>query len=117
LDNFISQDDYLSENRGEYAEKYGNLSPWYNTWDLRIAQDFNFNTHGIQLTLDILNLGNLFSSKLGVRQFPTTTQPVGVSVDDGSPTYEFDSSLVNTYTNDFSLLSRWQMQIGLRYKF
>lgn len=116
---YIAQDEYLSENRGSYAERYAILSPWYSNWDLRIAQDFMVSSDNkIQLTLDILNVGNLISNSWGVRQFPTNTQPVGVSFnDEGAPVYSFDPALKNTFTNDFSLLSRWQAQLGLRYSF
>lgn len=114
---FIEQDEYLSANRGSYAGKYAILSPWYSTWDLRLAQDFNTGAGNFELTLDILNVGNLINSDWGVRQLPVNTQPVGVSVADGVPTYSFDSALTSTYVDDFSLLSRWQMQLGLRYSF
>lgn len=122
LESFIQQDEYLSENRGQYAGKYDILRPWYSNWDLRILQDFNIqNTAGrdntIQFSIDILNVGNLISDKWGVRQFPTVSQPIGVSVTDGVPTYSFDTTLQETFTDDFSLLSRWQMQLGLRYIF
>lgn len=117
--NYISQDDYMKDRRGEYAEKYAILSPWYSRWDFRVLQDFKLgNKNTIQVSLDILNIGNLVSSNWGVRQFPTNTQPVGVTVDGaGNPTYSFDSLLTNTFTNDSGLLSRWQMQFGLRYIF
>ncbi|MEL6356638.1 MAG: TonB-dependent receptor, partial [Bacteroidota bacterium] len=110
--NFIEQDEYLRENRGRYAERYAILSPWFSNWDLRIAQDFKVGTdNNVQFTIDILNFGNLLSSEWGVRQFPTNTQPVGVSFNDqGEPVYSFDPELTSTFTNDFSLLSRWQMQ-------
>lgn len=118
---FIDQDEYLSAHRGEYAGKYDILSPWYSRLDFRVLQDYNFTvggeTNSIQLSMDVLNLGNLLNSNWGVRQNPTNTQPVGVSVADGVPTYSFDTALSNTYTNDFSLLSRWQMQFGIRYIF
>ncbi|MGB3799660.1 MAG: TonB-dependent receptor, partial [Lewinella sp.] len=116
---FIEQDEYLSERRGQYAERYAILSPWYSNWDIRIAQDLKLGaTNGLQFTLDILNIGNLINSNWGVRQFPTTTQPIGVSIDeDGLPVYNFDAALQSSFTNDFSLLSRWQMQLGLRYSF
>lgn len=119
LDNYIEQDEYLRENRGQYVEKYGMLSPWYSRWDLRILQDLKINDdHALQFSLDILNVGNLISSEWGVRQFPTNTQPIGVSVDaGGNPTYSFDSNLKKTFTYDAGLLSRWQMQFGLRYIF
>lgn len=121
LNNFIEQDEYLSERRGQFAEKYAILSPWYSRWDMRILQDFNFQagerTNTLQLSLDFLNIGNLISSNWGVRQLPVNTQPIGVSVADGVPTYSFDTSLTSTFANDFSLLSRWQLQLGLRYIF
>lgn len=119
---YIAQDDYLSANRGKYAEKYAALSPWYNHWDIRLAQELKLaNKNTIQFTMDILNAGNLISSKWGVRQFATQTglsQPLAVSVDATSkPTYQFDTAQKTTFFNDFSLLSRWQMQLGLRYSF
>lgn len=122
LKDYIAQDDYLSSNRGEYAGKYDVLSPWYSTWDLRILQDYNFavgdKVNTIQLSIDLLNVGNLISSNWGVRQFPTNSQPIGVSIDDNNnPTYSFDPDLESTFTDDPSLLSRWQLQVGLRYIF
>lgn len=121
LKKFIAQDDYLSENRGSYMEKYGILNQWYSNWDLRILQDFNLGAdqdNTIQLSIDVLNIGNLISDSWGVRTLPVNTQPIGVSVDANNvPTYSFDSSLQNTFANDFGLNSRWQMQFGLRYKF
>ena len=122
LNNFIEQDDYLSERRGEDAEKYSILSPWFSRWDVRILQDFNLKvgekTNTIQFSVDILNFGNLLSSDFGVRQFPTNTQPIGVFINDnGDPVYSFDTNLTDTFTDDFSLLSRWQLQLGLRYIF
>ena len=119
---YIAQDEYLNGRRGQYAEKYAILSPWYSQWDVRILQDFNFavkeRTNTIQLSFDVLNFGNVLSSNWGVRQNPVNKQPIGVSVDaTGIPTYSFDAALTTTYTDDFSLLSRWQMQLGLRYIF
>lgn len=118
LEQYINQDEYLSGRRGQYAEKYALMNPWYSRFDFRILQDYKFsNGHSIQFSIDILNAGNFISSEWGVRQFPTNTQPIGVSVSGGVPTYSFDPNLVSTFTNDASLLSRWQMQFGLRYSF
>lgn len=120
---YIAQDEYLSGRRGDYAEKYSSLAPWFSTWDIRILQDFNFKvgerTNTFQLSFDILNVGNLISGgNWGVRKFPTTTQPIGVTFDGvNEPVYSFDPSLTKTFTDDFSLLSRWQLQIGGRYIF
>ena len=117
---FINQDDYLSDNRGAYAERYAALAPWFSQWDVRVTQDFGLaNGTGFQLTFDILNFGNLLNSDWGVRELPTTTQPVGVSVDPGTlePTYSFSTDIRNSFTANPSLLSRWQGRVGLRYSF
>jgi hypothetical protein len=118
---YIAQDEYLKDLRGKYTEKYAALSPLYSRFDIRFAQQFALpKKNGIEFTLDILNAGNLINSAWGVRQFASQTglnQPVAVSVANGVPTYSFDVSQKQTFSNDFSLLSRWNMQIGLRYTF
>jgi len=123
FESYIRQDDYLSDNRGSYAERYGALAPWRGRWDLKILQDFNFNvaegkTNTVQLSLDVLNVGNLLSSDWGLTQQPNNVQPIGVSVDGtNTPTYTFDPDLQETYGYDSSLLNRWQAQFGVRYIF
>lgn len=120
---FIAQDDYLSKRRGKYADKYSILSPWNSTWDLRILQDYILNENNkIQFSIDILNVGNLISSKWGVKEIPTNRQPIGVSVTEETngnltPTYTFDTSVTSTFTDAINLQSRWRMQFGLRYIF
>jgi len=120
LEAYIQQDDYMSENRGEIAGKYDILSPWRGRWDLKLTQDLNLNgTKKIQLSINMLNIGNMFNSEWGVVQLPVSTQPIGVSVDSGTlePTYTFDTNQTETFTSDYSLISRWQAQAGLRYIF
>jgi len=120
LEAFIQQDDYLRSRRGTFAGRNSSLAPWFSDWDLRLAQDYNLNSDKsskVQFTLDILNLGNLLNSHWGLRQIPVNTQPIGVTVVNGNPTYSFDVTQKSTFTNDLSLLSRWRMQFGLRYIF
>ena len=122
FNNFINQDDYLSKRRGQYAERYGALSPWKGRWDIRVLQDYHLETSNgkrntIQFSMDILNFGNMLNSEWGVFQQPNAVQPIGVSVDNGVPTYTFDPNLTETFGFDTSLMSRWQMQFGLRYIF
>ena len=115
---YIGQDKYLSANRGNVAGKFANLSPWYNNWDVRVLQDFYVKRNTFQLSFDVLNFGNLLNSKWGIRQIPTNSQPVGVAVDANRvPTYSFDTALKNTFTADPSFVSRYQMQVGLRWIF
>ena len=121
LENYILQDKYLNSHRGSFASRNASLAPWFSNWDVRLAQDYNLgenNSKKIQFTIDILNFGNLLNSSWGVRQIPVNTQIIGVTVDNsGNPTYSFDTTQKSTFTDDLSLLSRWQMQFGLRYTF
>ncbi|MEP6795477.1 MAG: TonB-dependent receptor, partial [Saprospiraceae bacterium] len=121
LESYIVQDEYLNANRGQFAEKYGSVNPWYSQWDARITQEYALkNGNTLQFTLDIQNLGNLINPKWGVRQIASATglvQPIGVSVTDGVPTYGFDPAQKTAIFNDFSLNSRWRAQVGLRYSF
>ncbi|TDQ25692.1 TonB-dependent receptor [Tenacibaculum caenipelagi] len=123
FESYIQQDDYLRGRRGQYVERYGAIAPWRGKWDLKILQDFNFNVsdekqNTIQLSLDILNVGNLINSDWGVVQQPNNLQPLGVSLDGtNTPTYSFTPNSTKTFGYDSSLNSRWQMQLGLRYIF
>jgi hypothetical protein len=130
LKSFIAQDKYLNGLRGQYTEKYGAETPWFSQLDLRILQDLYLktgkSTNTLQLSIDVVNLGNLISSKWGVRKYATTSgyfQPLGVNVKDGSgaftnaPVYSFDPSQKETFVDSPDLQSRWQLQFGLRYIF
>lgn len=125
FDNYIKQDDYLNERRGQYAERYGALSPWRGKWDLKLMQDYNFkissaseNKNTIQFSVDVLNLGNLLNSDWGLIQQPISVQPIGVTVNAGNiPTYTFNGAQTKTFSYDASLASRWQAQFGIRYIF
>lgn len=119
---FIAQDDYLSEKRGSYTEKYAGENPWVSQLDFRILQDLKLSATGktIQLSLDFVNLGNLFNSNWGVRKYATTSgyfQPISVNYNNNSPTYTFDPSTRRTFIASPDLISRWQMQVGLRFIF
>jgi len=121
---FIEQDDYLKTKRGQYTEKYGAETPWFSQLDLRILQDFTFKAgksrKTIQFSIDILNLGNLLNSEWGVRKYATTSgyyQPLSVSLAGSVPTYQFDPTARRTFIASPDLLSRWQMQFGLRFIF
>lgn len=123
LNNFIEQDKYLKERRGNYAERNGVILPWFAQLDIRFAQDFAIDVSGkknsLQLSFDIMNIGNMFSPNWGVRKLARTTTPISVNgVDNnGTPWLQFNTDLKDSYVNDVSVASKWQMQIGIRYTF
>ena len=131
FNNYIQQDNYLSGRRGNYAERYGALAPWRGKWDVKVLQDLKVSDDNtLQFSIDILNFGNLINSDWGLVQQPNAVQPIGVvnGLDagfnpivtpnsNGEPVYIFDPELKNTFGYDASLLSRWQVQFGLRYSF
>ena len=124
FDQFIEQDDYLSDNRGEYFERYGAKSPWRSTVDVKLLQNYDFKVsedkiNTLQFSLDILNFGNMLNSDWGIIQEPFNQQPIGVTVDPDTqePTYTFNNENQKTFVTNTNLLSRWRMQFGLRYIF
>jgi len=122
LDAFIGQDEYLSSHRGQIAERFGAVNPWYSNLDLRLLQDFAFRAgstqHTFQLSLDILNFMNLLSSDWGVRKVASAaaTSPLRLVRFDGggAPVFNFTGPS-KTYIDDPGPLSRWRMQFGVRY--
>ena len=116
---FIEQDEYLNERRGEYAERYAALAPWRGKWDVKFIQEVKVSEdNAFQFSIDVLNIGNLITPHWGLVQQPNSRQPIGVTVDNANtPTYTFNPDLTETFGYDSSLLSRWQIQLGLRYIF
>lgn len=70
--NFVDQDSYLKNHKGEYAEAYAARAPWVHRFDLRITEDFSFKAgkteHHFQLSLDFMNIGNMINSKWGCNE-------------------------------------------------
>jgi hypothetical protein len=122
LNAFISQDEYLSSHRGQIAERFGALNPWYSDVDVRILQDIGLNRggtrHAFQITLDVMNVGNLINSDWGVRKVASAsaTSPLTLVRFNaaGAPVFNFTGP-ARTYVDDPSLFSRWRAQLGLRY--
>jgi hypothetical protein len=124
---FIMNDKYLKKHRGEYAERNASRLPWSNQFDVRILQDLKVNIGGtsnkLQLSLDILNIGNLINKKWGESLYLSNQQFSLINykgqVTTTTPTFTYQPSGMThgeAYSvSDFS--SRWRMQIGLRYLF
>ena len=95
------------------------MAPLRGKWDLKFLQEYKLSDdNALQFSVDVLNLGNMINSDWGLVQQANAVQPLGVTVDSsGTPTYTFNPDLKDTFVYDSSLLSRWQIQLGVRYIF
>jgi hypothetical protein len=124
LKSWLARDSYLSENRGKYFERYADNHPFEHHFDLHLAHKVNFNVggqqHGIELTFDILNVGNMFSPKWG-RVYSTawSYSPIAYAGTNASGDAEFQFLQGANYDqfNYSDFYSRWRGQIGIRYTF
>ena len=123
FDSYIEADRYLKSHRGEFAERNSHSLPFVSRLDLHVAQSFYFDKKSqrhVELSLDVINLGNLISRSWGAvhRTSNWALSPVTITelvATDGGyrPVYKFTGA---EYTTD-DIASRWHMQIGLRVVF
>lgn len=136
LNAFINQDKYLSKHRGEFAERNGVILPYFKRFDFKVIQDFYVKAgktkNTIEVSLDIINVGNLLNKNWGLYQDSfngintgntTILHYVGTDAT-GRATYSFpllnkttNTPVTTSFINDASQLSRYQAQLGLRYIF
>jgi hypothetical protein len=128
LDAFIERDDYLSENRGGYAERNGARMPFESILDFRAAQEFFINTggrrHTLEVAIDIFNFTNFLNKDWGRRYQISDNQNfqlidfVGFLPGTNTPTYSFQdpgepASIIQAGVNS----ARWSARFGVRYSF
>jgi len=133
FDAFIDNDKYLSKRRGDYVERNGALLPWLHRFDVKILQDVFTNIgkqkNTLQLSLDIINFGNMLNSKWGVQQqlisgANTLLRKAGTTPE-GQPIFTMNTVQVGGQTilpttafrDVTTTTTTWAMQIGLRYVF
>jgi len=127
LDAFISHDKYLSKHRGAYAERNAARNPFQHQFDLRLLQEFKVKagntTNKLQVSFDILNVGNMLNKKWGHVIYTSNQQFSLINykgqVATSTPTFTYDGGGQTNgnayYLSDYS--SRFRCQIGLRYIF
>lgn len=126
FDAYIDQDEYLSDMRGEVVERNGAKLPWVHTFDLRLTQDIPLaNKHKIQLSLDILNFGNMINSEFGIPQTANQTNLLNYRGRDANDEPVYRMNFVSgtsefpteTFRESASLANTWRAQLGVRYIF
>jgi hypothetical protein len=128
---YEQSDNYLRDHIGVNTKRNADRLPWENHFDLKLEQGFAFyKQHTLSVIANIFNAGNLISKKWGRSYFVGNQEVQPLNVDhfemqtNGSikPYYYFNPTFgLNQYTNKpwaySDYLSRWSMQIGLRYSF
>jgi len=124
---YIQQDAYLSEHRGEYAERGAVFLPMVFRTDFSISQDVHFNLFGqrnsFQFRWDVLNFGNLLNSDWGVGQRLVNAQPLISPSADASGRMQYRLRAVNNELMTKSLETTagisdvWRMMFSVRYQF
>ena len=126
FENYILQDPYLREHRGQVVERNGAKRPWYNRLDMKFIQDLftkvGSRRHTIQFTADIYNISNLVHNHWGARKIYTVNNPLKVeSVTNGIPLFSItpynNAPVTQTFVSNISTSNTWAMQLGLRYIF
>ncbi|GHV35618.1 cell envelope biogenesis protein OmpA [Bacteroidia bacterium] len=139
---YLKKDKYLSSHKGQYAEAYKAYAPFVHRFDLHFAQNFHVKAgktkNTLQVSLDILNIGNLFMSEWGVNKemnYAVTKGTTSASIlkfegvnkdgvagteDDNTPYFSFaPTSKINKIYDNYNQVSSqtWKIQVGIRYIF
>ncbi|AWM33721.1 TonB-dependent receptor [Hymenobacter nivis] len=148
LSSFIDNDPYLKTRRGSYAERNGARTPWNDQADVRFMLEARLGNlspnaagvvaagHSIQISFDVVNVGNMLNKNWGRQYFVPNTfnSTLGTGLSQvafadaagnisttysagtfNRPAFTYNGSPA-TYAID-QLASRWQGQLGLRYSF
>lgn len=129
--NFIDNDPYLKNRKGQYAERNGALMPWRHQFDFRFSQQL-FNgiggvKHSLEAFLDIFNVGNLINPHWGVYKIANNgiLAPQNVSSINATgttiPTFRIaaqNGDIIRERTRiNQTTTSTYYMQVGVRYTF
>lgn len=127
---FITNDPVLSQYRGKIVDRNAGREPWVNELDLSVLQDIPTGVGRVQLTANLFNVLNLLNPAWGHIQYVTRPSQGDFSgqsryglakfngfESDGRMKLDFQNPQNGTIFVKDNLLSRWQMQIGVRYTF
>jgi hypothetical protein len=133
---YVNNNEYLSSRKGQYAERFGHIRPWIHRFDVKVIQDIfsNFGTdkkYTLQLSLDILNIGNMIDDSWGAYHFnplasfdnvrPLTR--VGLPTASAAPTFRLNANTVADFKTATQLSkspntgNTWGALLGIRLIF
>ena len=130
FETFIQNDKYLSKNRGEYAERNSNRTPFTHVVDLKITQAFNLKfggkTYGAEVAYSMFNFTNFLNRDWG-RQYVVANDNFSLlgfsytSATNLTPRYTFNPNTQKAPTVyqrfNPSYTARWLSQLEFRIRF
>lgn len=128
FDQFIA-DNGLEEYRGQILPRNEFLMPWLNRVDVRLSQNLfkNMIQKGdkIQLTLDVINFGNMLNSDWGIQDNNVSSYGAAILGRSGAlspnPTFQMlrsgDSLVTSPQRADSSRFTTWSAMFGMKYTF
>jgi hypothetical protein len=127
LDAFLNADEAASQYRGKIMPRNAGRSPWANQLDGRYALTIPTGRKTkAEVTLDVFNVLNLLNKKWGWQYtagfpgFASLVRYNGIDAATGKMRYDLATITAQTFTGTFfrdDLRSRWQMQLGVRFRF
>jgi hypothetical protein len=133
LNSYIESVDYLRNNRGSYAERFADRTPFTGIFDVKISQDFFLKTatgkrHTLTVGFNMFNAANFINKDWGRRYFVGTggnpnyrlLTYLGKLPDGTTPVFSFNTpaSIEPWNVLESGINSAlWQGQLELRYTF
>jgi hypothetical protein len=123
---FVNAEKCLADYIGRIHERNACRSPWMNTLDGRLNVGLPFRRVKAEITLDVLNMINLFDNQKGLIQYANFNDLLVVrpAFSGSDVTYNLSNIVINGVAQTpeqqftrFDLASRWQMQLGGRIRF
>ena len=118
---WIANDGYMSKHRGEYFKRYADNLPFESHFDFHLAQTYKFKVgaqvHSVELSFDVLNVGNMFNKKWGRYTSTGTAKYYSPVIYSGNGQFQFlhpGNYEMRSYDDYYS---RWRGQLGLKYTF
>lgn len=120
---WILNDSYAKDHRGQYAERNSNRTAWEHEINLHLAQTI-YNPKGagkLEFTFDIINFANMLNKKWGATYgnvynlSPLAVQSISADANGYlTPSYTYNT---NSYPQKSDVSSRWHCQVGVRLSF
>lgn len=122
LDSYINNNEFLSDRRGQYADRNAARTPWNHQVDAKIVFQQKIAKKNLEFSLDIFNFGNLINKNIGAQHYVPNINNSGyalldfVKIENGNPVFQFKNPQSKPYLVD-TINSRWQAQFGITYLF